>query len=133
LDKARLVWIIPEDLADFPDRPIDAVVGIKKNILTPDSLDDLIAADDLVPLLDQQEQNFEWNALQFEHASSAMEFVGLAVEFEILTEADGIVNFDRPGTHSKSPRGRMHPNVVCNLQGRRDTPDELPRPRQSYP
>src|SRR5271157_5709158 len=33
LDKARLFGIVLEDLADFPDRSIDCVIGIKEDVL----------------------------------------------------------------------------------------------------
>jgi len=56
LHKAGLLRIVFKGLANFPDSRINAVVGIQKDILTPNLLYDLLAGDELPALLDQQEQ-----------------------------------------------------------------------------
>src|SRR5262250_402942 len=62
LHKARLLGVVVEDLADFPDGPVDTVVGIEKNVLAPHPFGDLIAADNLTSLLNEEEQNFQGDA-----------------------------------------------------------------------
>ena len=39
--------IVLEHTANLADRGVDAIVGVKKNVPTPDSLDDLFAGDQL--------------------------------------------------------------------------------------
>jgi len=98
----RLLGIVVQDLTYLADRAINAVIGIKKNALAPDFLNDLFPCGELASLLNQEEQNLRRDALQPEHTPAAAQFVSLEVEFEILTEPDRVVNFDRPRSH-KNP------------------------------
>jgi len=52
LDEPRVFWIVLEHLPDLADGAIDAVIGVKKNSLAPDPLDNFLPADQIAPLLD---------------------------------------------------------------------------------
>src|SRR5450631_3372497 len=46
LDEAGLGGIVAQGLADFPNRGVDAVLGIDEDVLAPEALDDFLARDD---------------------------------------------------------------------------------------
>ena len=96
LDESRFVGIISEGLPDFSNGAIDAVVGVDKDGLAPNSLHNLIAGDDVSSLLHEEQQNLHWDALQFEHTPTSPQFVGVKVEFEVLCELDGASKPDWP-------------------------------------
>jgi len=64
LYETRSLGIVLQDLSDLPDRAIDAVIGVKENPFAPNPLDNLFPADELPPALQQQQENFSWDALQ---------------------------------------------------------------------
>jgi hypothetical protein len=76
LNKTWFFGIVPERLPDFANCAIDAVVGVKENVLAPDSLDDVLAAHELSSLLNQDGENFHGNALQFEHTTRTTQPAG---------------------------------------------------------
>lgn len=91
----RLLRIVLQDLADFADGAVDAVVGIKKNALAPDFLGNFVARDKLTLLLDQDEQDLQGNALQFKGASQVAKFEGSQIDLKILPESDGFLRSSR--------------------------------------
>jgi hypothetical protein len=88
LYKAWLFGIVFQDLSNFPDGCIDAVVGIDKNFLPPDSLDDLIAHNEVAGVLQQQAKQFQRNPFEFQRLARAAQFVGTKIEFEVFSEFD---------------------------------------------
>jgi hypothetical protein len=80
--------IVLQDLPDLADGAIDTVIGIEGYALSPDSLDDLLARNQLASLLHQQEQEFHGNAFQLEHTVGTTQLVGAQVELKILPEPD---------------------------------------------
>jgi hypothetical protein len=56
LDETRLLRVILEYLANLADGGIDAVVGVEEDIFAPDLFDNLVPADELPALRDQQEK-----------------------------------------------------------------------------
>jgi hypothetical protein len=64
LDKARLLCIIPQGLADLTDGAINAVVGIQENTLSPDALHDLLPRDQFPPALNQEKQKLHRDGVQ---------------------------------------------------------------------
>ena len=75
LDKARLFGIVLEDLADFPDRSIDCVIGIKEDVLAPKLFNDLFPRYQLAPPLHQQEQDFHGDSFQLQRAAGTSQLV----------------------------------------------------------
>ncbi|MGH9764192.1 MAG: hypothetical protein ACREAC_25440 [Blastocatellia bacterium] len=63
---------------------IDAVRGIDKDVRTPDSFDDLFACHQVATSFDQQEQYFQWNALERDYPAGASQLISTAIEFEIV-------------------------------------------------
>ena len=92
LYEARLFGIIPQDLADLADGAIDAVVGVKRDPGAPNALNDLLAGNDFVPLLDKEEQKLHGDALQFEHTTAAAHLVRTLVELKILAKPDCLLD-----------------------------------------
>ena len=50
-----LLGIILEHLADLADGRVDAVIGVEEDIFPPDPFDNLLPADELPALLDEQQ------------------------------------------------------------------------------
>jgi hypothetical protein len=96
LNEAWLLGVVSKDVPYFSDCSVDAVVGIEKNVLAPDSLCDLFAADDLTSLLYQEQEDVHRDALKFEHTIIAAKFVGLEIELEVLSEPDRGLKSDWP-------------------------------------
>jgi len=92
LNKARLLRIISEHLPNFPDRGVDAVVGVEKYIFPPDSFDDLLPRNQLSSLLDQQQQQLHWNPLQLKQTARSPELIAVRVELKIVSESDWFRN-----------------------------------------
>jgi hypothetical protein len=84
----RAIGIVFQHLPDLSDRPVNAVVGIEKNSLAPNPLDDLVACNQFAILLHQKEQDFRRNALQFQDAPRAAEFLRTRIKLEIVSESD---------------------------------------------
>ena len=84
LDKARLFGIVFEDLADFSDRGIDCVIGIKKDVLAPKLLNDLFPRYQLAGPLYQQEQDFHGDSFQLQRAAGTPQLIGANVQLEIF-------------------------------------------------
>jgi hypothetical protein len=115
LDEARLFGIVLQYLADLADGAVDAVVGIEKGALAPDTLDNLLARNDLSPLLDKKEQNLEWNPLQLEHTTGATEFIGLGIEFDIIPKPDRILVSNELRGQRNSPARRVAVTTCARL------------------
>src|ERR1019366_807156 len=105
LYEPRSLGIVLQGLPDFADRSVDAVVSIEKNVGAPDPFHNLLAGDDAVPLLDQQQKKFRRDALQLEHTTAPAQLVGALVELKILAEPDGFQDSYRTGRHG-TPAGR---------------------------
>src|SRR6266581_7318690 len=75
LDEAGLLRIVPQDLPDLANRAVDAVVAIEVDALSPNPLDDLLPADQLSPLLRQEQQHLHGDSLQLERVAGAAQLV----------------------------------------------------------
>jgi hypothetical protein len=64
LDKTWSFGIVFEDLADFPDRSIDCVIGIEEDVLAPKLFNDLFPGYQLARPHHQQEQDFHGDPFQ---------------------------------------------------------------------
>ena|SRR5215467_12596489 len=69
LYEMRLLGIVAQDLADLSYSAVDAVVSIEKNALPPNPFGDLVPANNLPSLFNEEEQNLQRNTLEFEHTS----------------------------------------------------------------
>jgi hypothetical protein len=81
-------------LPNLADCPIDAVVGVEEDAVTPDALNDLFAADELVSALDEEEQHLHGDAFQPERTARMAQFVGIQIQLEVLPEFDCFLRFD---------------------------------------
>jgi hypothetical protein len=70
-------------VADLPNRGVDAVIRVEKDVLAPDSLDHIFAGDKLSGSLGQQEKQVKRNALNPHGASLAAALVGTPIQLEI--------------------------------------------------
>ena len=80
-------------LARFPDRGIDAVVGIDKNIFTPDHPQDLLSRHQALAVFSQQQKQLQRDTFQFNELAVAAKLKGPRVEFEAF-EVDGFLQHD---------------------------------------
>ena len=69
-----MIWIVPEGLPDLTDCGVDAVLGIEKNILAPEALDNLLAADHVAILFRQQDEQLHGNAFKLQGLAIAPEY-----------------------------------------------------------
>ena len=62
--------IILQHSSDLSDCASDAVVGIEEDAFAPDLRDDHVAGDDLVPVVEQQNQDFQRDPFQLQLMTS---------------------------------------------------------------
>jgi hypothetical protein len=67
-NEARLFRIVLQYLADLADCPVDAVVGVQENVLTPYPINDLISGKKLPTMLDEKQQQLHGSGFELEHA-----------------------------------------------------------------
>ena len=94
LDETRLFGIVAEDLPDFADGFVDAVLGIEEDVLAPDSVNDLFARDETTVALHQKGEELHRNFLEFEDALASSKLVAVLVQFE-LSKLDNCVGHSR--------------------------------------
>src|ERR1700682_946793 len=61
LDKPRGFRVVLKSPADFADCTPDAVIRVEENIIAPYPGHDFVAIDDLSPVLQQQNKDFQWD------------------------------------------------------------------------
>ena len=83
-----MLGIILEHLADLADGGIDTVVGVEEDIFAPDLLDDLIPADELSVLRDQQQKQLHGNVFEFQGLARAAQFIGTEIKLKLAPESD---------------------------------------------
>jgi hypothetical protein len=71
LDELRLLGIVLQDLPNFADRTPDAVVSIEKSPPAPNACDNFVARNRVPRMLDKQNQDFQGNTLELQHAIAA--------------------------------------------------------------
>src|SRR5262249_34864462 len=104
-----LVGIVSQDLADLPDRDVDAVVDVEEGALTPDPVGNLVAGDDLAVLFRQQDQDLERNAFHVERPAAPAQLEASEIELEVLSETEGWRGRRSVGRHEES-RGTGNSN-----------------------
>jgi hypothetical protein len=63
------------------DRDVNVLVGLDEDVTTPQSLDNLVAGNDYVPVLDQQYEQFKWQILQPDWLTGEEKLMPAEVEF----------------------------------------------------
>src|ERR1700722_7713240 len=86
--EARVFGIVSEDLPDLPDSAVNAVVGVEKSSFPPDAFDDLVPCNQLAIPLNQKDEDFRGDPLEFQEATRAAESLGTRIELEIVSESD---------------------------------------------
>ena len=81
--ETRLVRVIPQHHADLADSDVDAVIGIKENVLTPKVLSDLVARYEFPVPLDQKNEQLHREFFQAKRASTPVELVAAPIECEV--------------------------------------------------
>ena len=84
-----------EGLPDLPHRRVDARLDVDEHVLAPQPLDDVGTGDEIVPPLDEQEQQIHRMALETHRAAVATQLVGSDVELEVA-EAQGLAGLGHP-------------------------------------
>jgi hypothetical protein len=69
---------------DFSDGCVDARLDVYEHVFSPQTVDDVAAGDELVPALDQQDQEIHWLTLEPDRAAKVAQSVRGNVELEIL-------------------------------------------------
>jgi bacterioferritin (cytochrome b1) len=70
-------------LPDFADGGIDARVDINEDVPAPESIDDVIAKNELAASLDQQNQHVHWLTTQLHPAAETAQFAPCDIEFKV--------------------------------------------------
>ena len=100
-----LLGIVTQDLPDFPNRAIDAVVGIQVVTLPPDPLRDLLPADELSPMLRQEKEYLHGDTLQLERAARAEQLICSRIQLEVVAEVDRFRDLRGIGSHATASVG----------------------------
>src|SRR5215813_8752858 len=74
-----VLGIISERLSDFANCRVDAVLGVNKNILAPQTLDDFLPGDKIPIFAGEQDEQLHRDLFQFDGTAGAEEFVTVAV------------------------------------------------------
>src|SRR5262249_55833432 len=74
-----------------------AVVGVEKDVLTPDPFDDLIAGDQLSTVFDEEKEKIHRNALEFQCAAGTTKLERANVELKIVAKINGLREASRFG------------------------------------
>ena len=64
LDKPRGFGVVLKSLAKFADCASDAVIRVEENIIAPNPGHDFLATDDLAPVLQEQNEDFQRDTFQ---------------------------------------------------------------------
>jgi hypothetical protein len=64
LDESRALGIVFQGLPDFPDRGVDAVLGVDEDIFAPEAVANFLAGDDAALLFGEQEEQFHGDAFE---------------------------------------------------------------------
>jgi hypothetical protein len=75
---------IPQRLPDFADRSVHPGLDVNEYVLTPKSIDDVAAANELASPMDQQDQNVHRLTTQFHSAAEAAQLAPRHIELEII-------------------------------------------------
>ena len=81
--ETRLLWIVPQDHADFADRSVNAVIDIEEEVLAPKPLGDLLAGYQPPAPFDQQDEQLHGEFFQAQEAFAPLEPILGLVECEI--------------------------------------------------
>jgi len=81
-DIARLFSRFPEDIAQSPDRRIDAVVEFDHGLIRPKPIAYLLSQDDLTGVFQQQEQELEGLLAQTKTDTMLAQFAGPNIQIE---------------------------------------------------
>ena len=82
LHETRLFRIIAENLTDFSDGSVNAVLGIEEDILAPDLFDDLVAADQPAVALREESEELHGDFFKLENTVGSAQLITAAVKFE---------------------------------------------------
>jgi hypothetical protein len=80
LHEVRLVGIAPQSLSHFADCGVDAAVRRQMNVLTPNPFDNLVAGDQLAPLLHEKQQKLHGNAFELQPPARTAKFVAANIQ-----------------------------------------------------
>ena len=75
--------MVPEGLPDLAHGGVDAMLGVEKDILAPEPLDNLLSADYVAILFRQQDKQLHRNPFQFQDSAVAPQLKAGGVEFEL--------------------------------------------------
>jgi hypothetical protein len=89
LDEPWPLDVFPQSGPNLANGSIDAVLSINKNILAPQSLDNLPPADDLPIFFQQQDEQLHGNALEFQRAIQTSQFKARGIQFKIAELVGG--------------------------------------------
>jgi hypothetical protein len=82
-------------LADFADCAPDAVIRVEENIIAPDPGHDFVATDDLAPVLQEQNKDFQRDTFQLEDVTAAAQPSGTKIKREVFAEPDRLLHSTR--------------------------------------
>lgn len=84
LDEARFFGIIPERKANLADGGVDSMLGVNKNILAPEALDDFISRDEIPIFAREQDEQLHGDLFQLDRTTGTEKFKTVAVEGELV-------------------------------------------------
>jgi hypothetical protein len=78
-----LFRIVQQNLADFTDRCVDALLSIEKDLFAPEPLDDSLSGNQLAVMFDQENQQLHRDLLKPQWLTIAFQIVAAQVQFEL--------------------------------------------------
>jgi hypothetical protein len=82
MHKSRLARVVAQHVADLAHGYVNAVVGIEKNLLAPQLLDNGLAPQELTRVAHQQAEQVHRDALHLHRATRAPQLIGGKVKLE---------------------------------------------------
>jgi hypothetical protein len=82
------VGIIPQGAAQLPNSTPNAVIAVEEDTLAPHSGRNLIARDNLILVLNEENQHLEGNAFKLQNLFAAAQPPGAGVKLKVFTEVD---------------------------------------------
>jgi hypothetical protein len=75
--------IVQQNLADFSDRCVDALLSIQEDLFAPEPLDDLLSGNQLAVMFDQENQQLHRDLLKPQWLTIAFQFIAPQVQLEL--------------------------------------------------
>src|SRR5260370_35829232 len=80
LHDALPLGIVPKHLTDFANGCVDPLLGIQKDVLAPESLNDFFPTDELILVFYKEDQQIHGNLLEPQYGAAATKLIAFKIE-----------------------------------------------------